>query len=338
MEPDEEEIDDDDALRASESIDPLLTGRQWMLYPIKQPALFVLAKRAVSCFWTVDEIDFSTDVTDMQRLGAGEKEALLVVLAFFAQADGLVMENISTNFMSRVALPEAQYFYGMQMAMEAIHAEAYAIMLDLYLSQEAQRERVLTRVRALPSVVAKNVWAARWMRAGRPFGVHLVAFCCVEAIFFSSSFALIFHIRRRKLLPGLSQANDFIARDEGMHVEFGALLLKLLQMPPPSRVFNAVLRSAVDAELAFVDEMTQAPIVGFGRADLRRHVESQADMLSELCGYEPLYNATTPFEFMRMQMLAGKANFFEKRPSEYSKAPRVSRAAADAEFLIMDEF
>lgn len=332
------EAEADEAMRAGEATDPLLADRQWMLYPIKQPDIFAMAKRAVASFWTVDEIDFSSDVSDLQRLSDGERQALLVVLAFFAQADGLVMENVNTNFMSRVALPEAHYFYSMQMAMEAIHAEAYAIMLDLYLSQEAQRERTLSRVRALASVNKKNEWVEQWMRADRPFAVHLAAFCCVEAIFFSSSFALIFHIRRRKLLPGLSQANDFIARDEGMHVEFGAALLKLLEVPPPSRMFNELLRSAVDVELTFADEMTAEPIVGFGRAELRRHVESQADLLSEMCGYEPIYNASSPFEFMRMQMLLGKANFFEKRPSEYSKAPCVTRAPTDAEFAMVDDF
>ena len=327
----------DKILIQSEITDPILSERQWTLYPIKYPQIFDLAKKSVASFWTVEEIDFAADVVQINDLSLAEHASLLVALGFFAQADGLVMENVSGNFMPRIALPEAQYFYSIQMAMEAIHSEAYSLMLDTYLSNSMTREATLKHVQTLPSVKAKNDWAIQWMKSDRPFAVQVVAFCCVEAIFFSSSFALIFYFRKRGLLPGLSQANDYISRDEGMHVQFGCTLLRMLSKSPTQECFEKVVKSAVDVEKVFVEELLAESLPGFHRTDLIQHIESQADMLADLCGYTTIYNQSTPFDFMRMQTVPGKANFFEKRPSEYRKA--VEKVTHENQnFYLVDEF
>jgi len=330
------------ALLASEAADPVLTNRQWALYPIKHPELFALAKQAVACFWTVDELDFSTDTGDFRKLSVEDRQALLVALSFFAQADGIVMENVSANYMHKVALPEAHYFYAMQMAMEAIHSEVYALMLDLYVSQEVDRARVLQVVTEMPSVQAKNAWAKKWIGAEAPVGVLLLASCCVEGIFFSSSFALIFFFRMRGLLPGLSMANDFIARDEGLHVRFAAALLATLRQKPSQALAVQMLREAAEVEKRFVAEMLPSGGLagGFPLDSAMQHCEAMTDVVSRMCGYGPIFDAATPFDFMRMQEIEGKANFFEKRPSEYRKAaaccsPPVS--AQDA-FALVENF
>ena len=311
---------ENEALYTSELKDLVLNDRQWTLYPIKYPEIFDLAKRSIASFWTVEEVDFSVDLADMSKLTSQEYTSLLVALGFFAQADGLVMENVSGNFMPSVALPEAQYFYAMQMAMEAIHSEAYSLMLDTYLSNSLSREEMLKKVQNLQTVKRKNEWAINWMNSEKPFVSQVIAFCCVEAIFFSSSFALIFYFRKRGLLPGLSQANDYISRDEGLHVEFGSALIRILDKKPSQEYFSTILKSAVEVECSFVDELLAEPLPGFNSESLQEHVKSQADMLAELCGYMPVYNKTSPFEFMRMQIIPGKTNFFEKRPSEYRKS------------------
>ena len=328
---------EDTALFQSENEDLILNNRQWTLYPIKYPDIFEMAKRSIACFWTVEEIDFSADMGQMAKLTPAEYASLLVALGFFAQADGLVMENVSGNFMPRVALPEAHYFYAIQMAMEAIHSEAYSLMLDTYLANSLTREETLKKVQNFQSVKSKNEWAIKWMKSQRPFVIQVIAFCCVEAIFFSSSFALIFYFRKRGLLPGLSQANDYISRDEGMHVEFGSMLLKIMSASPSQEYFEDIVKSAVEVENQFVEELLSEPLAGFNKAALKNHVKSQADMLAELSGYKPIYNQSSPFDFMRMQVAPGKTNFFEKRPSEYRKSTE-KVTLDESDFCIASDF
>ncbi|KAK7007629.1 ribonucleotide reductase small subunit [Favolaschia claudopus] len=236
--------------------EPILTAtmQRFTLFPIKYPEIWAMYKQAVSCFWTPEELDLSHDISHWKfRLTDGERHFITTVLAFFAVADGVVNENLVERFCNEVQVAEARCFYGFQIMMENIHSETYSLLIDTYIDNPGLKNRLFRSVETVPSVGRKADWMLKWMAPHRPFGERLVAFAAVEGVFFSASFASIFWLKKRGLMPGLTFSNELISRDEGMHTQFACLLFSQLQFRPTWEAVTTIIQEAVAVERDFVE-------------------------------------------------------------------------------------
>ncbi len=299
---------------------------RFVLYPIKYPKLFEFYKKHIASFWTVEEIDISQDTMDWQKLTPGERDFILCILGFFAASDGIVVENLVTNFCSEVQLPEARAMYSFQAAMENIHSETYSLMIDTLATNE-QKEHLFHHIDNHPGTKAKAKWAMNYMKAIKGdvtnFSERLVAFACVEGIMFSSSFCAIFWLKTRGLCPGLTFSNELISRDEGLHRDFAVALYKECPKLPRKRILE-IVESSVEAEMIFVKHSLPVNLKGINFDMMSNYVKFVADHLLNALGYNKLYKTKNPFPFMTMISLEGKTNFFEKRVSEYSRPMSIS--------------
>lgn len=298
-------------------VDP--SNNRYALFPIQHQDLFDRYKAAVACFWTVEEVDLARDRSDFESLGAGEQEFIKVTLAFFAASDGIVMENLGTNFSEEIVLPEARQFLAFQAAMESVHSEMYSLLIDTLISDVGERTRLFRSVSEHPSISRKASWAKEWMDRSRPLSERLVAFACVEGIHFSASFACIYWFRRRGVMPGLCFSNELIARDEGMHRDFAVALVGLLDRPPDTDRITEIIKSAVEIERGFVRDALGVPIVGIDSVLMEQYVRFVADHLAMSFGCPAPYGVENPFPWMEMLSIDGKANFFERRVSDYRR-------------------
>ena len=256
---------------------------------------------------------------DWVKLSEGEQHFISHVLAFFAASDGIVNENLAMRFSNEVQLPEARCFYGFQIAIENIHSEMYSLLIDTYIKDEAQKTHLLSAIDTVPSVQKKAEWALRWIDNGN-FPERLIAFACVEGIFFSGSFCSIFWLKKRGLMPGLTFSNELISRDEGLHRDFACLLYSYLNNKPDVEVVRQIVTEAVEIEKEFVCDALPVSLVGMNKELMSDYVEFVADHLLGQLGMEKEYNATNPFDWMELISLQGKTNFFEKRVGEYQKS------------------
>ena len=299
---------------------------RFVLYPIKYPKLFEFYKKHIASFWTVEEIDISQDTMDWQKLTPGERDFILCILGFFAASDGIVVENLVTNFCSEVQLPEARAMYSFQAAMENIHSETYSLMIDTLATNE-QKEHLFHHIDNHPGTKAKAKWAMNYMKAIKGdvtnFSERLVAFACVEGIMFSSSFCALFWLKNRGLCPGLTFSNELISRDEGLHRDFAVALYKECPKLPRKRILE-IVESSVEAEMIFVKHSLPVNLKGINFDMMSNYVKFVADHLLNALGYNKLYKIKNPFPFMTMISLEGKTNFFEKRVSEYSRPMSIS--------------
>jgi ribonucleoside-diphosphate reductase subunit M2 len=302
--------------------DPLLDPNpdRFVLFPIDHSDIWSMYKQAEASFWTAEEIDLAADMTDWAKLSDGDRQFVTHVLAFFAAADGIVNENLSTRFMREVQLPEARAFYGFQIAMESIHNETYSLLLDTYVKDPIERTRLLAAHRTIPVVQKKAEWAQRWIESSESFGQRLVAFACVEGIFFSGSFCAIFWMKKRGLMPGLTFSNELISRDEGLHTDFACLLYTKLQQQLSPETIRDIVTSAVAIEKEFVCDAIPVALIGMNAGLMATYIEFVADRLLVSLGCDKLYNVQNPFDFMTQISLVGKTNFFEKRVGDYRKA------------------
>ena len=277
-------------------------------------------KKAVASFWTAEEIDLAHDKRDWERLSKDEKHFVSMVLAFFAGADGVVMENLSERFMADVTIPEARCFYAFQNAMEAIHSETYSLLIDEYIDNPTEKERLFKGHSTIESVKLKSKWAQKWIGSEASFPERLVAFACVEGIFFSGSFCSIFWLKKRGLLPGLTFSNELISRDEGLHCDFACALYGKLPGKLEEEKVQEIVRDAVRVETAFVCDALPVSLIGMNAERMEEYIQFVADRLLRALGCGAIYNAKNPFEWMEMISLEGKTNFFEKRVGDYQKA------------------
>lgn len=296
-------------------------------------------KKAEASFWTAEEMDLSKDLHDWtNRLNDNERHFISHVLAFFAASDGIVNENLLERFSNEVQIAEARCFYGFQIMMENIHSETYSLLIDTYIKDAKQREYLFDAVETIPCIKKKADWALRWIADEKSsFAERLVAFAAVEGIFFSGSFASIFWLKKRGLMPGLTFSNELISRDEGMHTDFACLLFSHLKRRPHPEVVRRIIVEAVAIEQEFLTgafcpslatlEVTDVTsdalpvaLIGMNSKLMCQYIEFVADRLLVALGSEKNYNVTNPFDFMDMISLQGKTNFFEKRVSDYSKA------------------
>jgi ribonucleotide reductase beta subunit family protein with ferritin-like domain len=301
--------------------DPILTltNDRFTVFPIKYPDLWALYKKAVGSFWTAEEIDLGADVADWTRLAEPEKHFIKMVLAFFAASDGIVMENINLNFSSEVQIAEARAFYAYQSFNESIHGETYSLMIDKLVEDKAEKDGLFRAVETSPAVKEKAEWAVSWMHGDAPFASRLVAFMCVEGIFFSGSFCAIFWLKKRGILPGLCFSNELISRDEGSHLEFAVALYSHLVEKCPSKDVHKIVQTAVEAEERFITEALPCKLIGMDAEQMKQYIRYVADRLMKQLGHSVIYGVENPFAWMETISLEGKTNFFEKRVGDYSK-------------------
>lgn len=300
--------------------EPVLTSTKRAVFPVEYADIYTLYKKAVAAFWTSDEILLSDDANAYESLTENEKILLGRVLGFFSQADSLVLENIHINFGEEVTIPESRLFLSNQVFMESEHAIVYSALIDALISDPGERAIVLDAIKHIPSVREKAKWAQQWMNQKQRFATRLIGFACVEGILFSSSFASIFWLKTRQNIPGLNLSNQFISRDEAMHVDHAVALYKHLLHKLPEDDVHAIVRGAVEAEKLFVDDAIPYTLVGMNKDLMKQYVEFVADTLLSDLEYGIIYGAQNPFSFMENLGLQGKTNFFEHRPSDYSRA------------------
>lgn len=296
------------------------SDNRFVLFPIKYDDIWNMYKKAEASFWTTEEIDLSADLVDWARLSADEQHFIKHVLAFFAASDGIVNENLVVNFMQDVTIPEARCFYGFQIAIENIHAETYSLLIDTYIKNPAEKDKMFNAIETLDCVKKKAKWALDWIDRSPSFAHRLVAFAAVEGIFFSGSFCSIFWLKKRGLMPGLAFSNELISRDEGLHCDFACLLYSMLENKLSTQELYSIICDAVEVEKDFVTEALPVSLIGMNAELMSQYIEFVADRLIVALGYPKVYNVENPFPWMEMISLQGKTNFFEKRVSEYQKA------------------
>ena len=276
------------------------------------------------------------DMTDWAKLTDNEKHFISHILAFFAASDGIVNENLSMQFYNDVQVSEARAFYAMQIAVETIHSEMYSLLIKTLIADPTEQSRLFKAVETRPCIKAKAEWALKYITNTVDFPTRLVAFACVEGIFFSSSFCAIFWLKKRGIMPGLTTSNEFISRDEGLHTDFACLLYGKLQRKLTVPQLTAVVREAAELEKRFVHESLRTPVIGINAASMCTYVEFCADRLLVALGAPKVWEATNPFEFMEMISLESRTNFFERRVSEYQKASVMD--SGDRTFVLNEEF
>ena len=320
--------------------EPLLAHNpsRFVVFPIHHEKVWQMYKKAEGSFWTAEELDLSKDRVHWDTLSENEQHFIKHILAFFAASDGIVNENLAMNFMKMVQWPEARCFYGFQIAIENIHSEVYSLLIDTYVKDSAEKMRLFNAIETVPCVKKKADWAIKWMESEEAdFASRLMAFACVEGIFFSGAFCAIFWLKERGIMPGLTTSNEFISRDEGLHTEFACLLYSFLEYKLSKTKAYAMVREAVKCEKEFITDALPCSLIGMNAKMMKQYIEFVADRLLVQLGYPKIWNAANPFPFMERIALEGKDNFFEKRVSNYSKAGVGKKAeemtfGTDAEF------
>lgn len=291
---------------------------RFVLFPIKYDKIWEMYKKAEASFWTAEEIDLQQDLYDWNnKLNNDEKKFISNILAFFAASDGIVNENLASKFSNEVQIPEARCFYGFQIAIENIHSETYSLLIDTYIKDEEEKNKLFNAIETIPIVSKKAEWAIKWINNKNSFAERLVAFAAVEGIFFSGSFCSIFWLKKRGLMPGLTFSNELISRDEGLHTDFACLLYSMLENKLKYENILDIITEAVQLEKEFITYSIPVDLIGMNSRMMSQYIEFVADRLLVALGYEKYYKASNPFDFMELISLQGKTNFFEKRVSEY---------------------
>ena len=298
----------------SEVVEPLLreNPQRYVMFPIEDQEIFDMYKKQVDSFWRVEEVDLSKDLVSWNTLTKPEKHFISMILAFFAASDGIVLENIVARFMTDVQLSEARAFYGFQVAMENIHSEMYSLLIETYITDTKEKTKLFHALDEFPCIKKKADWALKWITDERSnFATRLVAFACVEGIFFSGAFCSIYWLKNRGLMPGLTFSNELISRDEALHTEFAVLLYgKLKQKLPKERIYE-IVKEAVDIEKEFIIDALPCRLIGMNSDSMSKYIEFVTDRLLLQLGYDKIYNTKNPFAFMEMISIEGKTNFLK---------------------------
>jgi ribonucleotide reductase beta subunit family protein with ferritin-like domain len=296
-------------------------GERFTLFPIpaQEDSLMKLYKKSLAVFWIPEEIDFSKDREDWEKLSDPEKYFISQVLAFFAGSDGIVQENLATRFQKEIASPVARLFYGFQNAMEGIHSETYSLLINQYIKDPQEQLKLFRAIDLSPCIQKKAKWALKFINSPESYATRLVGFACVEGIFFSGSFCAIYWLKKRGLLPGLTFSNELISRDEGLHTEFAVTLYHLMKNKLNKKEIEEIIIEAVSIETEFICDALPCSLIGMNARDMSQYIQFVADRLAIQLGISKIYGAQNPFDFMELISLEGKTNFFEKKVSEYSK-------------------
>ena len=304
-----------------ENSEPMLlpTLDRFTVFPIEHENLWTMYKKAQMSNWTAEEIDFSKDMDDWVSLSENEQHFIKYILAFFAGSDGIVFENLNNNFASEVQYTEARSFYAYQEHNEMVHGETYSKLIDKYIKNPSEKKQLFEAIQSIPCIENKAKWAMKWFSRERSFGERLLAFACVEGIFFSGSFCAIFWLKKRGLLPGLCFSNELISRDEGLHLEFAIELFKMLKHKLSKVVVEEIVRDAVSIEKEFITDALPCSLIGMNSDKMSEYIEYVADRLLKQSGHDKIWGTKNPFDFMENISLDGKTNFFEKRVGDYGK-------------------
>ena len=301
--------------------EPLLeeNPNRYVLFPIKHHDVWEMYKKMFDCMWRAEEIDLSKDLVHWERLSENEQHFIKMILAFFSSSDGIVLENLGMRFLSEVQIPEARAAYGFQLMMENVHSETYSLLIDTYIKDDAEKKKLFEAIDHFPCIKKKADWAIKWIQDKRSsFAARLVAFACVEGIFFSGAFCSIYWLKKRGLMPGLTFSNELISRDEGMHTDLAVMLFNKLNKKLNKTKIKEIIKEAVTIEKEFICEALPCKLIGMNSKLMSQYIEFVADRLLVQLGCTKEFKSENPFDFMEMISLEGKTNFFEKRVSEYS--------------------
>ncbi len=294
--------------------------QRFTLFPIRYPDIWDLYIKSVASFWTVDEIDFSSDLDHWKnKLNDNERYFVKNVLAFFAGSDGIVNENLAINFYNELQIPEARNLYAAQISIEAIHSYTYSLMIETYIDDTEEKMNLFNAIETIPAVKKKADWALQWIDRGT-FPERLLAFAAVEGVFFSGSFCAIYWLKSKGLMPGLAMANEFISRDEGLHCVTAILLYSKLTQKLPQETVHSIFKEAYDIEAEFITESLPVSLIGMNSELMKQYIKYVIDYWLVMLDCSKLYNVKNPFPFMEYISLENQANFFERRVSEYAKA------------------
>ncbi len=312
---------------------------RYVIFPIKYPEIWKRYKNAVATFWTAEELDLNADRSEWEnKLNDNERHFIKNILAFFAGSDGIVMENLAERFSTDVQIPEARFFYGYQIFNESTHSETYSLLIDTYITDPDEKDRLLRAIETIPSVAKKANWAIKWIQDKEAsFATRLVAFAVVEGIFFSGSFCAIYWLKKRGLMPGLTFSNELISRDEGQHTDFACLLYSMIKNRRSQEDIHEMFKEAVGIEKEFIVDSIPCKLIGMNSDLMCQYIEFVADRLLTQLDYDTIWNVTNPFDFMELISLRVKANFFEKRVGEYKKA-NVGTTKEERELKELDDF
>lgn len=304
--------------------EPLLvkSNNRYVIFPIKYPDIWKMYKDSVSAFWTPEELDLNSDRKDWEeKLNDDERYFIKNILAFFAGSDGIVIENLSQQFMADTDISEIIAFYSFQMFIENVHGETYSLLIDTYIKDPVEKTRLFDAINTIPCIKKKADWALKWANKDcASFAMRLIAFAIVEGVFFSGSFCAVFWLNKRGLMPGLSFSNKLISRDEGIHTDFAVLLYSKIVNKIPEEMVHSIFKEAIDIEKEFIISSIPCKMIGMNSKMMSTYIEYVGDRLLNQLGYSKLYNVKNPFSFMELISLRPKENFFEVRVSEYQKA------------------
>jgi len=296
---------------------------RFVMFPIKCDDIWKMYKKQMDCFWRAEELDLSKDLTHWETLNADEKYFISMILAFFAASDGIVLENLASRFMNDVQLAEARAFYGFQIMMENVHSESYSLLIDTYIKDNDEKHKLFNAITTYPCIKKKADWAQKWIHDNRSsFATRLVAFACVEGIFFSGAFCSIYWLKKRGLMPGLTFSNELISRDEALHCEFAILLYSKLNKKIEKSRIHEIIKEAVEIETEFICQALPCKLIGMNSEMMIQYIKFVADRLVVQLGYKKIYDVSNPFPWMELISLESKTNFFEKRVSEYALATK----------------
>ena len=306
---------------------------RYTFFPIVDQDIWKMYLKQEDLFWRAQEVDLSKDKKDWETLNHDEKYFVKMILGFFASSDGIVLENLGMRFMCEVQLSEARAFYGLQIAMENIHSIMYSTLIDTYIKDTTEKNKLFNALNEYECIKKKGDWAIKWINDKRSsFATRLVAFACVEGIFFSGAFCAIFWLKKRGLMPGLTFSNELISRDEALHTEFAVLLHSKLDKQLKKQKIHEIISEAVTIESEFINEALSCRLIGMNSMLMQQYIEFVADRLSLQLGGDKIYNSKNPFDWMENISIENKTNFFEKRVSDYSLATKVENKEDAFEF------
>jgi ribonucleoside-diphosphate reductase beta chain len=311
-------------------------NKRFVLFPIYHNDMYQLYKKAESSFWTVNEIDLSKDLNDWEKLNDDERHFIKNIIGFFAGSDGIIMENLATRFMNEIQIPEARAFYSYQIFNESIHSETYSLLIDTYIKDNEEKEKIFDSIENNPSVAKKALWAYKWIEnKDVSFATRLIAFSIVEGVFFSGSFCAIYWMKKRGLMPGLTFSNELISKDEGMHCEFATLLYSKIENRVDESIVHQIFSEAVEIEKEFITDSIPCAMIGMNANLMKQYIEFVSDRLLVQLNYSKIWKTENPFDWMELISLRPKSNFFELKVGEYAKSTISSESR---NFDISDDF
>jgi ribonucleoside-diphosphate reductase subunit M2 len=318
--------------------EPLLApdDNRFVMFPIRYDDIWQMYKKQVECFWQPDEIDLTKDLAHWEGLSKDEQYYISMILAFFAASDGIVLENLAQRFMGEIQVSEARAFYGFQIAMENIHSHTYSLLIETYIKDTLEKDKLFNAINNFPCIKKKSDWAQKWIHDNRSsFATRLVAFACVEGIFFSGAFCSIFWLKKRGLMPGLTFSNELISRDEALHCEFAILLYSKMVKKLSKAKIHELIKEAVEIETEFICEALPCRLIGMNSPMMTQYIQFVADRLCVQLGYDKIYNVTNSCDFMELISLEAKSNMFERKVGEYALA---NKSNADIAFELNEDF